>query len=253
MVSDLQKAGIWKRIAAWMFDGILIGILAVGLGVLLSGLLGYDAHSDALDAAYARYESEYGVVFEISQEEYLAQTPEQRTRYEEAYEALTEDEKAVYHYNMVMNLSLVVTTLSIFLAIFVWEFLLPLWFGNGQTLGKKIFGLCLVRNDCVKMNTMQLFARTILGKFTIETMIPVYILLMLFWGTLDLTGTLMLLSLAVAQAACLLLTRNHAAIHDLLAGTAVVDLSSQTIFRSTEDLIAFQKKVAAERAARQPY
>lgn len=253
MVSDLQKAGVWKRIAAWLFDGILISILAVGMGVLLSGMLGYDAHSDALDEAYAHYEREYGVVFEISQEEYLAQTDEQRLRYDEAYQALTADTDAVYHYNMVMNLSLVVTTMAILLAVLLWEFAMPLWLGNGQTLGKKIFGLCLVRNDSVKMNTMQLFARTILGKYTIETMIPVYVLLMLFWGTMDLTGTLILLALTVAQIACLLFTRSHAAIHDLLAGTAVVDLASQTIFRSTEDLIAFQKKVAAERAARQPY
>ena len=132
-------------------------------------------------------------------------------------------------------------------------FFVPLWLGNGQTLGKKIFGLCLVRNDGVKMNTLQLFTRTLLGKFTIETMIPVYILLMLFWGTMDLTGTLILGALLVGQLVCLSVSRSNAAIHDLLAGTAVVDLASQTIFRSTEDLIAFQKKVAAERAARQPY
>ena len=35
MVVDLQKANIWKRIAAWMFDGILICVLAVGCGALL--------------------------------------------------------------------------------------------------------------------------------------------------------------------------------------------------------------------------
>ena len=103
------------------------------------------------------------------------------------------------------------------------------------------------------MNTMQLFTRTLLGKFTIETMIPVYILLMLFWGTMDLTGTLILGALLLGQIVCLSVSRSNGAIHDLLAGTAVVDMASQTIFRSTEDLIAFHKKVAAERAARQPY
>ena len=84
-------------------------------------------------------------------------------------------------------------------------------------------------------------------------MIPVYMLLMLFWGTIDLTGTAIILALLLGQALCMGLTRNNAAIHDLLAGTVVVDMSSQTIFRSTEDLIAYQKQVAAERAARQTY
>ena len=148
---------------------------------------------------------------------------------------------------------MVIISLSILISIMLWDFVIPLWLGNGQTLGKKIFSLGLVRPDGVMVNTMQLFVRTLLGKFTIETMIPVYILLMLFWGTLDLTGTVMLLILLVAQALCMILTNTNAAIHDLLAGTAVVDISSQTIFRSTEDLIAHQKRVAAERAARQTY
>lgn len=253
MSNDLQKAGFWKRIAAWMFDGIFLSILAVGLGVLLSGLLGYDSYSNAVDEAYRRYEAEYGIVFEITQEEYDALTAEERRSYDDAYAALIADTDAMYDYNMMLNLSLVITTGGILLAYLLWEFFMPLWLGNGQTLGKKIFGLCLVRNDGVKMNTMQLFTRTLLGKFTIETMIPVYILLMLFWGTMDLTGTLILGALLVGQLVCLSVSRSNAAIHDLLAGTAVVDLASQTIFRSTEDLIAFQKKVAAERAARQPY
>ena len=60
-------------------------------------------------------------------------------------------------------------------------------------------------------------------------------------------------TLRTVQVLCLALTRNHCAIHDLIAGTVVVDKESQTIFRTTEDLIAWQKKVAAERAARAPY
>ena len=159
----------------------------------------------------------------------------------------------MYAYNMMLNLSMVITTLGILLAILLWEFAIPVLLGNGQTLGKKIFGLCLVRNDGVKVNSMQLFARTVLGKFTIETMIPVYLLLMLFWGTMDLTGTLMILGLIVAELMVLALTRTNSAIHDLLAGTVVVDITSQMIFRTTEDLIEYKKKIAAEQAARQRY
>lgn len=253
MAHDLQKAGLWKRIAAWMFDGILTGILAVGIACLLSMVLGYDAHSQTLDAAYARYETQYGVTFDISQEEYLAMTEDLRQNYDTAYAALIADDQVVYTYNMVMNLSLVITTLGILLGLLVMEFAVPLFLGNGQTLGKKIFGLCVVRTDGVKLNHMQLFVRTLLGKFTIETMIPVYILLMLFWGTVGLGGTLALTALLIAQCVCMAVTRSDSAIHDLLAGTAVVDFHSQMIFRTTEDLIAYQKKIAAERAARQAY
>ena len=42
MSNEIQKAGIWKRIAAWLFDMILVSVLEVGCGVLLSLMLGYD-------------------------------------------------------------------------------------------------------------------------------------------------------------------------------------------------------------------
>ena len=253
MAIDLQKASFWKRTAAWLFDGILFGILAVACGVLISWLLGYDAHSTALENAYAKYEQAYGVVFEISLEEYEAQTEVQRENYDAAYAALIADEEAMYAYNMMLSQTLVILSVSILLAVAVIEWLIPLKLGNGQTIGKKIFGLALIRNDSVQMNNMQLFTRSILGKFTVETMIPVLIVLMIYWGTMGVAGTAVLIILAFGQLACLIFTRGNCAIHDLMAGTIVVDYASQTIFRSTEDLIAYQKKLAADRAARAPY
>ena len=152
-----------------------------------------------------------------------------------------------------MSLTLVITTVSILLSTMAWEFGVPLLFGNGQTLGKKIFGLGLVRTDGVKVNNLQLFTRALLGKFTVETMLPVYILVLLFWGSIGIIGTAVLLILGVAQLLTLKLSRTNALIHDLLAGTAVVDINSQMIFRSAEDLLEYRKKVAAEQAARQTY
>lgn len=253
MVYDLQKASFGKRITAWIFDGILTVTLAVRFGFLLSVLLGYDGYSQTLDTAYARYETEYGIVFDITQEAYQTMTDAQRQNYDVAYQALINDSEAMHAYNMMLNLMLVITSVSILLAVLLWEFLIPLWLGNGQTLGKKIFSLCLVRNDGVKLNNMQLFTRTVLGKFTIETMLPVYILILIFWGTLGLTGTIILFALLCAELLCVVLTRTNSAIHDLLAGTVVVDITSQMIFRTTEELIAFKKQVAADQAARKPY
>lgn len=253
MIYDLQKASFWKRISAWLFDGILTSILAVGLALVLSTLLGYDTYDRSVEDAYARYEAQYGITFDISQETYLEMSEEDRAQYDAAYAALTADEEAMYAYNMMLNLSLVILSLGILAAILIWEFLVPLFLGNGQTLGKKIFSIGLVRNDGVQVNTMQLFTRTLLGKFTIETMIPVYILVMLFWGIMDVTGTMILAALLIAQCCILGFSRTNALIHDLLAGTVVVDISSQMIFRTTEDLIAYKKKIHAEMVSRRDY
>ncbi len=253
MTYDIQKANFWKRLAAWIFDLLLAATLAVGCGFALSSMLDYDSYSQTMEQAYDKYETQYGVVFDISQEEYNAMTDAQKETYDAAYDALIADEEAMKAYNMMISLTLVITTCGILLAVLIWELFIPMFLGNGQTLGKKIFGLCLVRNDGVKLNNLQLFARTILGKYAVETMIPVCLLLMLFWGSAGLIGTAVLFGLLVAQVLCLILSHNNSAIHDFIAGTVVVDMASQTIFSSTEELIAHQKKVAADRAARQPY
>lgn len=250
---DLQRASLWKRIAAWLLDAILLMVLAVGFGLLLATVLGYDECNQTLEAKYAYYESQYGVTLDISQDSYLAMTAQEKQAYDTAYEALIADETVLYAYNMVVNLSLVITTVGILLAMLVLEFIVPLLLHNGQTVGKKCFSLGLVRTDGVKLTALQLFVRTVLGKYTVETMIPVYILLMLFWNVMDVTGTLVLAALLIAQLVCLGVTRNRSAIHDLLAGTVAVDISSQKVFSSTEELIAYTKRIHADRAARQDY
>lgn len=249
---DLQKASSWKRIAAWILDIILLCVLAVGAAYLLSGVLGYDAYDQKLQAAYDRYEKQYGVTFHIDQTDYEAMTDAERANFDAAYDALNADTEAIHAYNMIVNLSLLLTTLGILLAMLVLEFAVPLMLKNGQTIGKKCFSLGVVRTDGVKMNTLQLFTRTFLGKYTIETMIPVYIVQMLFWGSMDATGFL-LLALLIAQVICIAVTRTNSAIHDLLAGTVVVDIASQKVFESTQDLIDYTKRIHAERAQRQEY
>lgn len=252
MVYELQKAGMWKRLAAWMFDMILVVILAVGLGFVLSALLGYNGYNDTVKQAYAKYEAEYGITFEITQGEYQAMSESQRENYDAAYRALTADEEAMRAYNMTLRLSVAMTSVGIFLAVLVWEFAVPLFLGNGQTLGKKVFSLCVMRNDGVRVNNLQLFARAVLGIFAIETMIPVYIVTMFLLNAMDITGTVVLVGLLIGQVVCLAVTHTNSAIHDLLAGTVVVDVS-QRIFPSTEARLEFQKQVAAEQAARATY
>lgn len=253
MMYDLQKAGLWKRVGAGLFDWILTTIAAVGFAALVAFLLHFDSYDQMLNDSYAKYESEYGVTFNISQEEYQSMSEDDRQSYDDAYDALLDDKEAMYAYNMMVNLSLLVTTAGILLGVMLMEFFVPLLFGNGRTLGKRIFSIALMRTDGVKISTLQLFIRTLLGKFVIESMIPVYIILMIFWGITGITGTILLLVLLVAQCIIIICTRTNSLIHDLLAGSVVIEMNSQMIFNSTDDLIAYQKKIAAERAAQQTY
>ena len=242
MSVDLQKPSIWKRISASMFDCLLLVIVVVGIGFVLSAVTGYNEYNQTLQDAYDRYESEYEIEFEITGEEYLAMTEAEKATYDAAYDALIKDKEAMYAYNMVLSLTMVIISGSILLATIILELLVPLKLGNGQTIGKKIFGIGVMRIDAVQLTTIQLFIRTVLGKFTIETMIPVYIVIMIFFNIIGVEGTIILGVLALVQLVMLCVTRNRYVIHDLLAGTVVIDIASQKIFKDQEALLEYIKK-----------
>ena len=257
MTCDIQKAGLWKRVAAWLLDGILLSVLAVGVAALLGAFLGYDGYYTTWQESYAYYQDQYGVTFQITEEEYEALQPQEKEAYDEArdkaYAALIQDEEAMKAYNMIMPLSLLITTGGILAAYLLLEFAVPLFFGNGQTVGKKVFGLGIVRVDGVRTTPLQMFVRTVLGKFTIETMIPVFVVLRSWPIGSEPFGTLLLGGLLVAQILIMAISSNNSLIHDLMAGTVVVDVASQMIFRTPQDLIDYKKKLSREQSNRQNY
>jgi uncharacterized RDD family membrane protein YckC len=253
MILDIQKAGVLKRVSAFLLDLILLLILITGFAFGLSAITGYDSYNQKMEVARDRYEKEYGVSFDLSEEEYNKLTDEQKAILDKAFTAFGEDEEVAYLYNMQINLILLISSISIFLAYFILEFVLPLFFKNGQTVGKKIFGLALMRTDSVRLSTVSLFARTVLGKYTLETMVPVAIIIMIFLGSLGITGTVVLLLLLALQVGVLIYTKTNSCIHDLLAASVVVELSSQMIFDSEEAMLAYKKMIHAEMTERAKY
>lgn len=247
---DIQKASVWKRIAAALLDIILISTIAVGFAALISLITRYDSHNDELNAIYAEYEEKYDIDRSKSWD---SLTEEERARYEKADEAFRNDENALKTASLVLNLTLVITSMSIFAAIMAGEFILPLILKNGQTVGKKVFGLGVMATNGVKIKTVALFIRSMLGKYTIETMIPALILIMIYFGSIGLTGIIVLGLILLLQLILIISTKNNSLIHDLISDTVVVDLSSQRIFDSESEMIEYKKKIHAESAARSPY
>lgn len=253
MAVSLQRAGMWKRISAFLFDAILLGILAVLFAFLLSSVLGYDRYVDTLNRCYEAYGEQYGVDFQTSLSQYDSMTEEEKQQLEEAYRAVGQDEEAAYAYQMTIRLTILMVSLGILLACLIWEVLIPALLQDGQTLGKKIFSLGVMRSDGVRLGGVQLFVRSILGKYTVEIMIPVLVAMMLYFGSTGLPGTLLILGLALVNGCLFLFTYAHTPIHDLLAGTVVVDLPSQRIFPTRENMIAFKEQLAAEKAAEKTF
>ena len=65
---DLQRASFGKRISAYLFDVILLFIAIVGIGCIVSAVVGYDGELDTLQNMYQEYADKY----EIDMEKYEA-------------------------------------------------------------------------------------------------------------------------------------------------------------------------------------
>lgn len=252
-VFDLQKASIWKRISAALFDFIMLVIVVVGCAFLLSTVLGYDSTSQSLQGFYDKYAAEYDVRFDILPEEYNALDDATRARYDAAHKAISSDEEANRLYMLLFHYTILICVFSVLIAYLLLEFMVPLLFKNGQTLGKKIFGVGVMREDGVKLAPIVLFIRTVLGKYTVETMIPLMILILIFFGVMGIFGIVMLGILLVIEIAMLISGPARTLLHDKMARTVTVDIASQMIFESEEELIAYKKRLHAERAERADY
>ena len=259
MIYDLQKASMWKRISAFLCDIILFGIVTVGLALLLAVVFGIDAHQETMAATCSRYIEEYNlrafmpaeqlqdaISITITEEQYNALSEADRATFDSAFEALQKDTAYLHAYGMVTQLILLTITFSVLLAYLILEFTVPLLFKNGQTLGKKVFGVAVMRIDGVKLSPVFLLVRTLLGKYAVETMIPIFVILSLIIGTASIVTLILLLILIVAQIGLLLFTPTRTPLHDMLAGTVTVDFASQMIFDSAEELLEYKKKLHAE-------
>ena len=254
---DLQKATFSNRISAFLFDLIIFLVVVVGMSCIVNPLVGYDAKVAELEAIYDEYSERYGIDLELTQEEYDKMTQEEKdahnAKVEEANKALNEDEEALELYYRIMVLFLFNITVSSLVSYLVLEFAIPLLLGNGQTLGKKIFGIGLMRADGVKITPMQLFVRSILGKYTLETMIPVFVAGMVVTQILGIVGVVVLLGIVVLEVVVYFKSGTGSLIHDLVAVTVCVDIKSQQIFNTEEELIEYKERMARENAGKLGY
>lgn len=253
MIYDLQKASFLKRIAAAVLDLILLCVLAVGVASAMSGVLGYDDHYQTLNQCYEVYGQQFGVDLNMTEAEFSQLPEEVQQRYLDAIEAMNQDEQALTAYNMLIYLSLAVATVAVLAGYLVLEFAVPILFGNGQTVGKKVFAIAVMKTNGVKINSVSLFVRTVLGKFTIETMVPLLLIMMMFWGAIGIVAPLVIFGILVVEIALMISSKTGATIHDTLAQTVTVDIHSQLIFGSESELMDYKKRTHEEMVRKQSY
>ncbi len=253
MILDLQKASLLKRASAFLLDAILLVVLATGFFYIISVVTGYEQHRLVVAEATERISQEYGVTAEMTSKSYEELTEAEIAAINAADKALQSDEAACHAYVMVANLSTLIVSLGLLLAFVLLEFVVPLLFGNGQTLGKKIFGIAVMHIQGVKLGHVALFTRTVLGKYAVETMPLALSALYLISGLGSPVFLLIGAALLLVQLIVVIVSHENALLHDKMAVTVTVDLASQMIFDTYDQLLDYKKKMHAEKAASQPY
>ncbi len=272
MIYDVQKASVLKRASAFLLDIILVAVLATGFMALLSVICNYDAHYKNYTEIYKqtaieineKYKEIYNVDFNVSEDEYNALSADDKAIIDAHKDEVNKDfsdtlkanPEFVKEASLVPALSLMITSIGIFLSMLILEFVFPICFKNGQTIGKKVFGIAVMHTNGLRVRPFSMFVRSILGMYVFEIMVPVLIILMMVFGTLNMiVGICVLVALCILQLVVFIVTRNtsRSFLHDLIAKTVTVDLASQMIFDNEEEMLEFKKAEQNALAERNNY
>lgn len=252
MIYDIQKASLLKRFSAFLLDFILAVIVTTGVAYLVSVITDYDKYYNEVQGTIEAVSEEYGVDLSLSQseaEEKYSQAD--YSRYIEAYNKVME--RCGDSYVMMWSLSIMMVTIGLLVSHLLLEFVVPLILKNGQTVGKKVFKIGVIQLNCVRLAPQSLFVLSILGKFTIETMLPVLGLFLIMFNIAPFLGLLLIAGVLIAQLTLLVVNKNHCLIHDLIASAVPVDLSTQMVFESERALVEYKERIAQERASKAKY
>ncbi len=258
---DIQKANLLKRMSAFLLDFILMTIAVTGFAFLLSVITPYQKNLDIVQEKTAACDkalqellnTEEVDTFNLDEvlNEMFPEGEENQT-YKDAkaiFTTLSEDPEYLRAYTLSFYLTLIVGTFSFLFAHLLLEVIIPLILKNGQTVGKKIFGIGVMHVNGMRIKGFAVFTRGILGKFTIECMAPLLILVTVMFGGGGIVGLIVLVLILGLEAFVFFKDKSFMFIHDTMSQTVAVDLASQMIFDTPEELLAYKKALAAEVAS----
>ena len=226
-------------------------------------LAAYDACSAEIKAEYGEgallmkaikyvqyYENEHKVDLTATELDRSNYNKEELKDWEKAYKECDKTLKSDLTYSermmKIIAFTLLMVSLGVLISMLVLEFILPLVFKNGQTIGKKIFGIAVIHQNGVRVNNITMFIRTFLGKYAVETMSPVLLILMLFTGNALIAIIVFALLIILELVLFIWKKDTRPFIHDVFAKTVCVDMASQMIFDTEAEMLEFRRNAYAE-------
>jgi len=244
MMQDIQLAPVSKRLFAFLLDLILASIVVAGCYYLLSSVLGIDRYGAIYNERLAYYEAEYGVDFD--EDDYASMDEAGKANYKAAVDAMNADETANTAIKTSYALTFGVLGGGIVLAALLLEFVIPLLLKDGRTLGKRLFGLGVMRRSGLRISAPVLFVRGVIGKGIFEFVLPVMLIVTAGAGMTGIFGLILLGIMIIAEIVTVAKSGTNSFLHDLLADSVVIDWDSQLIFENEEALAAYRAEKEAE-------
>ena len=213
---------LYKRIVALLVDFIVCINFFALFQLLISPVIEKTFNYQKVLVAYQEKLVEYGIGYyeynddntkvyinyEIGEEENMITQDE----YDEAKENFENDEEALKSAKKLNTISMVGTSIELLLAIIPNYLLFPLIFKNGQTLGKKLMKIAIVGKNGYQIKFINLLMRNIVGLYLFDLLVS-YIVMFSY-------NIPIIIMLSLIGALC---TKGKRTIHDLIAGTYIVD------------------------------
>ncbi len=182
-----------KRFSSGLFDLVILLLLSFFFIFLLSRLLHFNYYETSL------------------------------IDYDRAYEDLIEPWGVGNDYKKTLFQAFFILLFGVFIAFFLLEFIFPIIFKDGRSIGKRVFLLSIASTRYSGVKVFSLFIRSIIGKYLVETL-PLLLSILMFLFNLNPT-IFVVLGICVWMVNIILLFAfpKGRMIHDILAFTYVVE------------------------------
>jgi len=226
-----KKASIIKRLGAYLIDAILFITIFAGMVLLVSYIVGYQNNYTLLENKYI----EHGVyVLKNNSYTFCDETTE---LCKQAWIDFNNDKDACYYYDHSTSLTTLIITISAFISYGILEFVIPIIFKNGQTIGMKCFRIGLIDKQGIRVKNIQIFIRFLFGKFLVSRILPIYgFIFMVFNLTGGLYGFVLAVGILLCDLGMMIFSETKSGIANAISSTYAVDLEETYIFNTIEEL-----------------
>lgn len=225
-------ASMKNRGAAYFVDLILFVIIFTGVLYLASFLVGYQDNLNLLEEQYIKY----GVYVGNNSGYELCDTTLETCQ--ESLKNFYADDAAIDIYLKTTESMFLMFVVSAAISSLIYEFLIPIFMGNGETIGMKIMKICYVNEENYRVSHIQIFTRFLFGKFLVNLLIPIMGLFYFYISNGSLLALAVVIAIPLINLIMTFKTKNRSGIANTIGKMVVVSKEETFIFESKEAYIA---------------